>query len=276
MRKSLALLTLSALARARAGTVTAGGGVDDHNDTLYSDTTAAAAPTAAAAAVPTGSITVFGAASLSEAFTALGEDFRAEYPDTKVEFNFAASSELVTQIQNAAPADVFASADESNMTKLTDASLTAGAPEVFAHNQLAIAVEPGNPKGITGLADLSKPELSVVLCAPEVPCGKYADQALQRAGVTANPVSRDASVKAALTKVELGEADAAIVYVTDVKSSGKVEGVEIPEDQNVIATLPIATLEESGNPDLAAAWVEYVLSPAAQKVLQDDYGFLAR
>ncbi|HEX5097828.1 MAG TPA: molybdate ABC transporter substrate-binding protein [Acidimicrobiia bacterium] len=261
MRKLLAVLTLSALALA----FTACGGDDDDNDTAAGDTTSG----------PTGSITVFGAASLTEAFTTLGEDFEAEHPDTKVEFNFAASSELVTQIQNAAPADVFASADASNMTKLTDASLTAGQPEVFAHNQLAIAVEPGNPKGITALADLSNPDITLVLCAPEVPCGKYADQALQQAGVTVNPVSREASVKATLTKVELGEADAAIVYVTDVTSSGKVEGIDIPDDQNVVATLPITTLKDAGNADLAAEWVDYVLSPAAQKVLQDDYGFLA-
>jgi molybdate transport system substrate-binding protein len=267
MRKLLALLILSAIAFAACG------GYDD--DSASSDTTAAATTTAAAEDLPTGTITVFGAASLTEAFTALGEDFQAEYPDTTVEFNFAASSELVTQIQNAAPADVFASADETNMTKLTDATLTAGEPEVFAHNKLAIAVEPGNPKGITGLADLSNPDLTVVLCAPEVPCGKYADQALSQAGVTVTPASRESSVKSTLTKVELGEADAAIVYVTDVQSSDKVEGVEIPDAENVIATLPIAALKDAGNADLAAEWVEYILSPAAQNVLQDDYGFLA-
>ena len=258
MRKVLVLLTLSALAFAACG------GGDDDNDAGSATTTG-----------PDGSITVFGAASLTEAFTALGEDFQAEYPETKVEFNFAASSELVTQIQNAAPADVFASADESNMTRLTDASLTAGEPAVFAHNKLIIAVERGNPKGITGLSDLSGSDITLVLCASEVPCGEYADQALQQAGVTVSPASREASVKATLTKVELGEADAAIVYVTDVKSSGKVDGVEIPDDQNVIATLPIAALAEAGNADLAAEWIEYIRSPAAQKVLQDDYGFLA-
>jgi molybdate transport system substrate-binding protein len=256
MRKWLALLTLSALG------FTACGGDDDVRTT--GDT-----PNLS------GSITVFAAASLTEAFTALGEDFRAEHPGTKVELNFGSSSALVTQIQNAAPADVFASAVASNMTKLTDASLSAGAPQVFAHNELIVAVERGNPKGITGLADLGNADLTVVLCASEVPCGTYADQALRRAGVTVRPASREASVKATLTKVELGEADAAIVYVTDVTSSGKVEGVRIPEDENVIATLSIAALADTGNGELAAEWVEYVLSPAAQKVLQDDYGFLA-
>jgi molybdate transport system substrate-binding protein len=177
------------------------------------------------------------------------------------------------QISEGAPADVFASADESNMTKVVDAGSAAARPAVFAHNRLEIAVEPGNPRGITSLADLAKPGVKVVLCAETVPCGKFADEALQKAGVTVTPVSREANVKDTLGKV--GEADAAIVYITDVKSTGTVDGVEIPDDQNVVATLPIVALKDSGNSDLAAAWVAYVTSPQAQKILTAQFGFLA-
>jgi molybdate transport system substrate-binding protein len=235
----------------------------------------AAAPTTSAPAL-SGDITVFAAASLTDAFEKLGPQFEAEHPGTSVKFNFAASSELATQIEEGAPADVFASADETNAQKVVDAGNARGTPVVFAHNKLEIAVEQGNPKGITDLASLANPDLVVVLCAPEVPCGKYADQALQQANVTVSPKSRGESVKATLSLVESGEADAAIVYVTDVKASGKVDGVEIPDNQNVVATLPIVALKDAGNRGVAQAWVDYMSSDAAQRVLQNDYGFLAK
>jgi molybdate transport system substrate-binding protein len=222
-----------------------------------------------------GSISVFAASSLTEAFTALAEEFEDEHPGVSIVdgLNFAASSDLVGQINEGAPADVFASADESNMQKLVDADAVAGTPVVFAHNRLEIAVEPGNPLGIESLADLANPDVKVVLCAETVPCGKFADEALEKADLSVSPVSREANVKDTLGKV--GEADAAIVYVTDVRSSGEVDGIEIPDDQNVIATLPIVTLKEAGNTELADAWVEFMTSPKAQQILTEQFGFLA-
>ena len=218
-------------------------------------------------------VTVLAAASLTESFEQLGEDFEGEHPDVDVEFSFAASSELVVQIQQGAPADVFASADESDMQKVVAAGDVAAEPTLFTRNRLAIAVEQGNPRDIDRLEDLDEPGLVVVLCAQQVPCGKFADEALANAGVSVAPASRAENVKAALTPVELGEADAAIVYVTDVMASGEVEGVEIPADQNVIAAYPIAPLAEAGNPEAARTFVRFVRSAAGQRVLR-EFGFL--
>jgi molybdate transport system substrate-binding protein len=220
----------------------------------------------------TGSITVLAASSLTKSFTALGEDFRAAHPGTKIEFSFGSSSELETSIEQGAPADVFASADQKNMTKLVAAGANSGRPANFAKNKLEIAVEPGNPKHVAALSDLTKPGLVVVLCDPSAPCGKYAAQVLDNAKVDLKPKSLEANVKATLSKVELGEADAAIVYVTDVVASGKVEGVPIPDNVNVLATLPIVALTDSGNAELAKAWVDFVV--AHQSELVSKYGFL--
>jgi molybdate transport system substrate-binding protein len=222
-----------------------------------------------------GSIRVFAASSLTGPFTELAQQFEKEHPNTSIDadLHFAASSQLVNAIEEGAPADVFASADEVNMQQLSDADAIAGRPRIFARNRLAIAVESGNPLAITSLADLAGPEVKVVLCDPSVPCGRYADEALAAAGVSVTPVSREANVKDALGKV--GEADAAIVYVTDVNSNPNVEGVDIAGDQNVNARLPIASLKEASNPELAAAWIEYVMSPGAQAILQGKFGFLA-
>ena len=226
-----------------------------------SDTTAGQQPT----------LNVFAAASLTDAFTQLGSDFTAAHPDVKVSFNFAGSNDLVTQLQQGAPADVLATADASNMDAAGD---LVGTPQTFAGNKLIIAVEPGNPQHITGLADLARKDLKVVLAAPEVPAGKYAQEALGKAGVTVNPVSLEVSVKGVVTKISLGEADAGIVYVTDVAAAtGKIDGVPIPDDQNVTATYPIATLTGSKHPDDAKAFMDFVLSDAGQKVLADN-GFL--
>jgi molybdate transport system substrate-binding protein len=246
-------------------------GGDD--DSASSATTSSTSSTAAAKVE--GSINVFAASSLTQAFTALGKRFEQTHPGTKIvdNFNFSASSDLVEQITQGAPADVFASADTPNMTKITETGANKGTPVVFSHNRLEIAVEPGNPLGIKTLADLAKSGVKVVLCAETVPCGRFADEALQNAGVNVTAVSREANVKDTLGKV--GEADAAIVYVTDVKSASQVAGVPIPDDQNVVATLPIVALKDSGNPELAAAWVKYVTSPEAQKILVQQYGFLA-
>jgi molybdate transport system substrate-binding protein len=216
-------------------------------------------------------LNVFAASSLTDAFTQLGEQFTASHPGVQVVCNFAGSSDLVAQLQQGAPADVLATADTSNMDKV--ASLT-GAPQDFAGNKLIIAVEPGNPQHITGLADLARKDLKVVLAAPEVPAGKYAQEALAKAGVTVAPVSLEVSVKGVVTKVSLGEADAGIVYVTDVQAAqGKIDGVAIPDDQNVLATYPIATLKDAPSAEDAQAFVDLVLSAEGQKVLA-AYGFL--
>ena len=225
--------------------------------------------------VASGDVTVFAAASLTAAYTEIGDAFMTEYPDSKVTFNFAASSELVAQINEGAPADVFASADQANMTKLTDAGGNAGEPTVFATNTLQIIVEPGNPKGIAGVADLAKSDILYVTCAPEVPIGKYAAQVLTSAGVTATPVSLEENVKGIVTKVTLGEADAGIVYTTDVIAAGdKAAGVEIPADINVTASYPVVAIKDAPNADGARAFVEFVLDEQGQKILA-TYGFAA-
>jgi molybdate transport system substrate-binding protein len=218
-----------------------------------------------------GEIKVFAAASLTAAFTRIGEQFTAANGGTKVTFNFAGSQALATQIQQSAPADVFASADLANMDKVKD---LVGTPQNFASNQLQIVVEKGNPKGVEGLDDLANADLKVVLAAPEVPAGKYAAEALGKAGVTVKPVSAEDNVKAVVTKVSLGEADAGIVYVTDVTAGGdKVEGVDIPEQLNVRATYPIATVKASQARDQAQAFMDLALSAEGQQVLK-EHGFL--
>jgi molybdate transport system substrate-binding protein len=222
-------------------------------------------------AAPPGELKVFAAASLTAAFTELGERFTAASGGTRVTFNFAGSQALATQIQQGAPADVFASADLTNMDKVRN---LAGPPRNFASNRLQIVVEKGNPRRVEGLQDLASPDLKVVLAAPDVPAGRYAAQVLADAGVTVTPVSQEDNVKAVVTKVSLGEADAGIVYVTDVTAGGdRVEAVELPEDQNVVATYPIATVTASKAQERAQAFVDLVLSAEGQQVLR-TYGFL--
>jgi molybdate transport system substrate-binding protein len=245
-------------------------------DAPTTDVPTAVAATDAHTTAPavTGDITVFAAASLTAAFTEIGDAFMVENPDAKVTFNFAASSELVTQIGEGAPADVFASADLSNMTKLTDAGKNASEPVVFATNLAEIIVGAGNPKGITGVADLANPGSIAVVCAPEVPCGKYAATIFKNAGVTVTPKSLEENVKAVVAKVTLGEADAGIVYKTDVTAAGDTaEGVEIPADINVVAKYPIAVTKEAANADGAQAFIDFVNSEQGQKILT-SYGFL--
>jgi molybdate transport system substrate-binding protein len=226
------------------------------------------------ASAPTGSITVSAAASLTEAFTQLGRQFQKQNKGTTVSFNFGSSSTLEIQIQQGAPADVFASADITNMDKLAAAGDVSGKPVVFARNLLEIAVAKGNPKKIKTLADTLKPGVQLVLCAPTVPCGKFALQAYQQAGLTVPKVPTGQDVKATLSSVSLGAADAAIVYVTDVKAAkDKVAGVVIPGAQNVVATYPIAVVRSSANAATARAFVKYVASPAGKATLL-KFGFL--
>jgi molybdate transport system substrate-binding protein len=220
-------------------------------------------------------VTVFAASSLTAAFTEIGDAFMsADQTGTTVSFNFAASSELVAQIGEGAAADVFASADTSNMTKLTDAGNNASEPLVFATNTLQIIVEPGNPKHIATVADLADPDLVVVTCAPEVPCGKYAATTFANAGVTVVPKSLEENVKAVVTKVTLGEADAGIVYRTDVIAAGAAAaGVVIPDDINVVAEYPIAVTKDAPNLAGARAFLEFVQAAEGQAILA-SYGFL--
>lgn len=221
----------------------------------------------------TRTVTIFAAASLTAAFQSIGSAVGRADPRLKAEFNFAGSSTLVAQIEQGALADVFASADQPNMRKLVDVGLITGSPRVFATNRLQIVTAAGNPKGITGLTDLVRPGLVVVLCAPAVPCGRYAVQALQKAGVSVVPASQETDVKAVVSKVALGEADAGLVYVTDVKAGGaKVQGIVIPDAQNVVATYPIAVVKAAPDSRAAQAFVDFVLSPQGQRILA-SFGF---
>jgi molybdate transport system substrate-binding protein len=230
------------------------------------------APASSSPSAVSGTIRVFAASSLTAAYTAIGNDFQTRYPGSTVKFSFAGSSTLVAQIQQGAIGDVFASADQPNMQKAVDAGLVAGSPSVFAHNRLEIVVEAGNPKHITGLSDLARSELVVVLCAPVVPCGRYGTQALQKSDVRVRPASQETDVKAVLSKVALGEADAGLVYVTDVKATGAaVRGIEIPLSLNVVADYPVAVLKDSQNAPLARTFVSYLLGPGQQTLAR--YGF---
>lgn len=210
-------------------------------------------------------LTVLAAASLTDAFTELGEAFEQTAPGVEVEFSFASSSDLARQVVEGAPVGVYASADTANMDEVTGAGAAAGVPVVFATNGAEIIVAPGNPLGITGLDDLAERDLVVVLCAPEVPCGVYADQVVERAGVAVTADSLEENVRGVVTKVTLGEADAGIVYRTDVLAAGDgATGVEIPDDVNVVAEYPIVSV--SGDA-LADRFVDFVTSDAGQDVL---------
>ncbi|MGA0878527.1 MAG: molybdate ABC transporter substrate-binding protein [Ilumatobacteraceae bacterium] len=218
-------------------------------------------------------ITVFAAASLTEAFTALGAAFETTSPGVSVNFNFAASSELVTQIVEGAPADVFAAADTTTMSRLIEAGLTAADPVVFTTNRAEIIVATGNPRAISSVADLADPDLVVIGCAPEVPCGRYATTLLERAGVAVTFKSLEENVRAVVAKVTLGEADAGIVYTTDVIAAGDAAtGVAIPEDINVTAEYPIVVITDNRDTAGSQGFVDFVLSPQGRRILA-SFGF---
>jgi molybdate transport system substrate-binding protein len=223
---------------------------------------------------PTGSITVFAAASLTDAFGEMADTFEEENPGTTVEMNFGASSALREQILAGAPSDVFASANTSNMDQLVDADAVEGEPQTFAANELAIAVPAGNPGGVDGLDDFGNADLNIGLCAEAVPCGQFGREALANAGVTPAQDTDEPDVRSLLTKVEAGDLDAGLVYHTDVLSAGdQVEGVEVPDEFNVIAEYPLVALSASGNAELASAFVEFVQSDEGQRILE-SYGFM--
>ncbi len=213
-------------------------------------------------------LTVFAASSLTTTFTELGTTFEESHDGVKVTFSFGGSSDLVAQIQQGAPADVFASADTANMDKATADDLVEGDPVDFASNTLEIAVPPDNPAGVASLQDLAKAGTKVVVCAPEVPCGAAAQKVEDAASLTLKPVSEEQSVTDVLNKVETGEADAGLVYVTDVKAAGdKVEGVTFPESSSGVNTYPIGALADSENADLAQEFVDLVTGADGQAVL---------
>jgi molybdate transport system substrate-binding protein len=215
-----------------------------------------------------GTITVDAAASLTEAFTTLKGQFEKARPGATVKITYGASSELATQIQQGAPVDVFASASEKNMQQLGGQAVH---PTDFVRNTLEIAVPPGNPAHVTGVADLARPGVKVAVCDPAVPCGVVAKQVFTNARITVKPSASLADVKSTLAAVESGEVDAGLVYVTDVRSAGaKVTGVTIPASVNASTTYPIATITSAQNRELAQAWVDYVLSAAGRAVLQAD------
>lgn len=218
-------------------------------------------------------VVVFAAASLQAPFTELGAQFETANPGAAVEYSFAGSSDLATQLRQGARADVFASADATNMDKVAEAGLLAGEPVNFASNTLTIAVAPGNPKGIASLRDLTRPDTTVVVCAPQVPCGAATQRVERAAGVELEPVSEESSVTDVLNKVSSGQADAGLVYVSDViGAADAVTAVAFPASRDVVNTYPIATLARSENPELATKFVEFVTGEAGRQVL-DAAGF---
>jgi molybdate transport system substrate-binding protein len=239
-----------------------------------SSSTNSAGPTNSVDAKLSGAVIVFAAASLNGAFDKLGSQFEQAHPGVTFKFNYAGSSSLATSLTQGARADLFASANTTNMQTVQNADLLAASPTNFAHNKLEIAVIKGNPMHITSVSDLTNSDVKVVVCQRDVPCGAYSAEVFKKAGVTVKPVSEETSVTGVVTKVSLGEADAGIVYTTDVKAAAdKVTGVPIPDDQNVTADYPIAPLKDAPNSAAGKAFESYVLSPEGQQVLT-SYGFL--
>ncbi|QDP98608.1 molybdate ABC transporter substrate-binding protein [Microlunatus elymi] len=227
-------------------------------------------PTAGtSASAVTGKITVLAAASLTESFSTIGKNFEQAHPGSTVTFSFGSSATLATEVNQGAPADVLATADERTMKLVTDAGNASAKPAIFATNTLEIAVPAGNPGHVTGLADFADPKYKTALCAKEVPCGAAAQKVFADAKITPKPVSYETDVKAALQKVEQNEVDAALVYKTDVAAAGdKVHGIDFPEASSVVNQYPLVALKDAKNPDGAAAFVAYVRSAAGQQVLQ--------
>jgi len=260
--RPLVRLTASAAALALAGAALAG--------CSSSPAAGASASSSGSSSVQalSGSITVLAAASLQKTFTALGSTFEKAHPGVTVKFSFGGSDTLAAQITQGAPADVFASANQSTMQTVEKAGDTTGSPTVFVKNTLEIAVAPGNPKGIKTLSDLTKSGLKVAECAATVPCGSAAVKALAAAHVKLTPVTYETEVTSALTKVELGEVDAALVYHTDiVGADGKVDGVVFSTASDAVNSYPIDVLKNSSNPTVAQAFVSFILSSSSEQTL---------
>ena len=213
-------------------------------------------------------VVVFAASSLKKAFTEIGQQFTAENPGTDVEFSFAGSADLLSQLSNGAQAEVFAPADAATMDKALRAGLTEGEPQPFAANRLTIVVPPGNPKGVTSLKSLERPDLSVVVCAPQVPCGAAAKKAEVAGGVRLSPVSEESQVGDVLTKVSSGQADAGLVYRTDAIGAGdEVSAVDFPESEGAVNTYLIVLLKGTAKSAPARLFRDFVTGAAGQKIL---------
>ncbi|MEC5150113.1 molybdate ABC transporter substrate-binding protein [Cryobacterium sp. GrIS_2_6] len=259
------LASLGVLAAAALTTACAGPGGADASATASAAASAASTTTASRAPE---TLTVFAAASLKKTFTELATEFEAANPGVSVALNFAGSADLVTQITEGAPADVFASADTKNMTKLTDAGLVTGTPTVFATNTLEIAVPPGNQARVASFADLANPATKVVICAAQVPCGSATATIEKATGVTLTPVSEENAVTDVLGKVSSGEADAGLVYVTDVAGAGaSVVGIPFPESAKAVNSYPIGVVAASAHAELGTLFADFVTGPTGQKVL---------
>lgn len=266
-------IALSVIAGTMAGAATLAGcssGSSTSSAGGGTSTSASASPSASSSAALSGSITVFAASSLKEAFTTIGQQFEAAHRGVKVTFSFGASSTLATQITSGAPADVFASASTKNMQEVVTAG-DASNPVNFVKNVMEVAVPSANPGHVTSVNDLAKSSVKVALCQPQVPCGTVAAEVFANAKITVKPVTLQPDVKSVLTQVELGNVDAGMVYATDVNAAGsKVKGVPIPDSVNASTEYPIATISKSANMAAAQSFVAYVLSPAGQSVLTAD------
>ncbi len=219
-------------------------------------------------------LTVLAAASLTEAFGELGDVYRREHPETVVDFSFGGSSSLVRQALDGAPADVLATASPTNMRDAMDGGVTVGQPVIFARNSLTLVVPHGNPAGVSGLADLADPARTVVMCAPEVPCGAAAAKAFEVAGLVAAPDSLEQDVKSVVAKVAADEADVGVVYVTDARAAAdSTDEVVLPKAERITTDYPIAALNSSvASADAAAAFIALVRSAEGEAVLA-KYGF---
>jgi molybdate transport system substrate-binding protein len=247
--------------------VVAVAGCSSSSSSSVASAPSSSSPAATSSAAQTGTITVFAAASLMGTFTQIGKQFEAAHPGDTVKFSFGGSSTLATQITGGAPADVFASAAPANMDTVVSAG-DASSPQDFAKNTAEVAVPPSNPAKVTSVNDLAKSSTKVALCQPKVPCGVVAAEVFKNAGITVKPVTLQPDVKSVLTQVELGNVDAGMVYVTDVKAAGtKVKGVVISASDNASTLYPIDTISSSTHQAEAEAFVAYVLSPSGQQVL---------
>lgn len=253
----LALMALAACGSGDAGGVEAGTG-------------AHAEGSGSQQAAVTGDVVIYAAASLTDTFSELGEQFEAAHEDVSLTFNFGGSSSLAQQILSGAPADVFAAASPTTMAQVTDESLHIGEPVVFAQNALQIAVPAGNPADVHDLTAFTQEELIIALCAEEVPCGAASVKVFEAAGLMPAPDTYEEDVRAALAKVRLDEVDAALVYKTDVIVAGdEVDGIDFPESQEAINDYPIVLLEEAPNPDGGRDFIDFVLSETGRSILGD-------
>ncbi len=261
------VLSVGALALALGGCSSA---KDDSKGEQPAQSTESAASSESADTTEERTLTVFAAASMEPTFTELAEVFEEEHPGVTVIFNFAGSQTLQEQIVEGAPADVFASANTKQMEPVVDAGLNAAEPIIYATNELAIVTPLDNPAGIETFANLAEPGLNLVICAPEVPCGSATEKIVEATGVTLSPVSEEQSVTDVLNKVQVGEADAGLVYKTDAQSAkDTVLAIAFPESAKAINKNPIVALTTGSEPELGQEWVDFILSPAVQEILKE-------